>query len=511
MYFVHLQNRVCHWLKQERSIKLPILELSPRQASFALVLLIAISTVGFSLLAYLKYARFNWQTEDTALFGYAFNQTLHGKFFPCYNNAASTFGAHPNFLFFLCLPVFWLVPTIYCLFLIQSFALSLAAWPVYLLARDKTGSHLTGLIAAAGALLFPPIAAAHVRQIQQDQFGLAILLFAVYFFEKETFKKFALCMAASLLAKETFALATAFFGLYALVKRRNWKWVVFPIGWSAGYLLLVIKVLLPLCGTWGTDLYSKMTYFSQYGNSLGEVSRYFTSNPLRLVGILFGQDGLRYLVQLLLPLLLVLPFGSWAWLLAAPLTLVNLLSSNHFLRAVSWHYSLIPGGLFWCSFICSLPFWNRVLGTRFGVRDYARGLCLITLLIGAARCDLWLHLDQYVRSPAHQARLEAVNIIPSNASVFCPENMLAHYVRHPAINSLHDLLYYERDLNDLFDYDYVVFDMNFFTYSEMQKQLLTFISGHPAYRSVYENDGVFVFKRIGMPQRVLRLEPATPP
>jgi uncharacterized membrane protein len=59
-------------------------DVSERKAHWILACLIVVSTIGFSYLAYLKYACFNWETPDTTLHSYAFFQTLHGKFFPYY-------------------------------------------------------------------------------------------------------------------------------------------------------------------------------------------------------------------------------------------------------------------------------------------------------------------------------------------------------------------------------------------------------------------------------------------
>jgi uncharacterized membrane protein len=109
-------------------------------------------------------------------------------------------GTHPDFLLLLWLPVFCIFPCMYSLFLFQSLMISLAARPVYLLARDATGNRMTALIAAAGLLLYAPVASVHVFAIHDDAFALAALLFAFYFFQRVNLRGFVLCMAVSLLA-----------------------------------------------------------------------------------------------------------------------------------------------------------------------------------------------------------------------------------------------------------------------------------------------------------------------
>lgn len=485
-------------------------DVTQRQASFALITLIALSALGFSYLAYLKYASFNHYSQDSAQFGYAFHQTLRGRCFPSFAADYSLLGSHPNFVLFLWLPVFWLVPTMYSLFLFQSLMISLAAWPIYLLARHVTNNRLTALIAAAGMLLAPAVVSVHLVEFHDDPFALASLLFSVYFFETKHFKLFALFLVLSLLAKETIALNTAAFGLYALVRRRRWQWVVFPVAWTAAYCMLVGKVLMPLWGNWwAVELYSHVGYFAGWGQTMGDAVKNMLLNPAQVLSAICSADGLGYLVDLLLPLALVLPFGSWTWLLACPTVLVNLLSSNPWLRLITHWYSIVIGGLLWASFLTAIPGWNKRMTRWFGERDYSRSLCVMVLLLCLLEHSLWLNPGDFRKSSAYEARCDAVRLVPKHASVFSSDNMLAHFVDRPAINSVFALAFHNQDPNRLFDYDYVVFDGNY-TYggntdwSAKHASLFKFISSHPDYRAVYGRDNVFVFQRVGAPKRNLK-------
>lgn len=483
----------------------PVHDLTERQAVRLLLALVAGVTLGMSYLAWREYAGFDVANGDTAVFGYAFSHVLQGQFFPFFASAGTIMGNHPNFILWLCLPVYCLFPSIYSLFLFQSLAISLAAWPAYLLARDLTGSRRTGLIAAVGLLAFPTIASQHVNQIHDDQFGLALMLFAFYFFEKNNFRAFCLCLAGSLLAKETLALNAGAFGIYALLRRRDWKWVVFPIVWGVGYLLLVLKGLMSIWQGSGTLLYTQVAYFEQYGKTPGEVLHNMLTHPLSLVQTVIQPDRLGYLWRLLLPLGLVLPFAGWAFLPALPTIGLNLLSSNSALRVIGWHYNSVLGGLLWLGFLTTLPRWNRLLTNWFGNRDYPRALCLGATLLALASTALWFQPSRYHWGPFRAARTQAVEAIPHTASVFCPDNMIAHLTDRRAIHTLGGLRFWHRDLNEIFDYDYIMFDGNFVAYDwQGQRQLFQLISTHTAYRLVFNQDNVFVFQRIATPARNLR-------
>jgi uncharacterized membrane protein len=479
-------------------------DVSEQHARWILAALIAASALGFSYLAWLKYSCFNWETSDTALYSYAFHQTLKGKFFPLFVHEGSLLGNHPNFLLLLWLPVYWAVPTTYSLLLFQSLMISLAAWPIYLVTRLKTKDRLTALVASAGFLLFPPIVGQHVNQIHDDQFGLALLLFAFYYFEVGNFPRFTVFLALSLLAKETMALYVGAFGLYALAIRRDRKWVVLPILLGIAYLIFTLGFLMPRLGVEVTRLYRQPAYFAGYGNSPAEIAKFISTHPAGVVATMFGPDRIGYLMRLLLPLAIVLPFGSRAWIVAAPMLVLNLLGTNRLMRDLTWHYSLIAAGVLWTSFLVALPKWTRIFGRRFGTRNCGRLLCLTVLVLCISLCPLWLSPWQYRPSANHQARVEAIAAVPINASVLSPENMLAHFARHPAIHSLAEMRYYHCDPNQVFDYDYIVFDASYPSPDwQGQSQLFALISARPEYRSVFSRDNVFVFQRIGTPPRAL--------
>ncbi len=482
-----------------------LFDVSEKQARCLLVGLIVASTIGFSWLAFLKYAAFASQSIDTAIYSYAFNQARPGIFYPFLAGEGSLLGQHVGLLILFWMPIYWAVPSVPGLLLFQSLAISLAAWPVYLLAFDKTRSRWTALVAAAGFLLYPPIVSQHVNQIHDDQFGLALLLFAFYFFEAGNFKKFAVTLSLCLLAKETVALPVACFSLYAVIRRRQSKWMAFPVVVSFAYVLFAWKVLAPMFG--GTDslVYLRMGYFGEYGDTPRGVLRYVLTHPAGTIEAMLAPDRLAYLFRLLLPVLLFLPLGSAAWLMALPGLMMNLFGSNSTLRDVRWHYSLFPAALLYASFVSAIPYWSRKLARFFPGTDFARVLCFAVLLGGLASYNFWLVPAQYRRDRAYQARREVIALIPRQASVLCSDNMLAHFSRHRSLQSLFGLRFYRRDPNEVFDYDYIVFDKNFAITMGVQslKQLFELISQMPEYRLIFSRDGILAYQRVGAPARTL--------
>ena len=131
---------------------------------------------------------------------------------------------------------------------------------------------------------------------------MALLLFTLYFFEVGNFKKFALFLSLSLLAKETIALPLASFSLYALVSRRGLKWVAVPVLVSVSYVLVAWKVLLPIWGKVDSLMYSNTWYFAAYGNSPAEVLKYFLTHPTTTIDNMLAHFSRHRSIQSLMGL-----------------------------------------------------------------------------------------------------------------------------------------------------------------------------------------------------------------
>jgi len=194
--------------------------------------------------------------------------------------------------------------------------------------------------------------------------------------------------------------------------------------------------------------------------------------------------------------------------MALPNFCLNVISTNSAMRVIPWHYGSILGGMLIMSLIASLPAWQRWLSAWFGQREYARWLCVAVAILSISSSGQWFHGREYEWTPVRAARLAAVRSIPKEASVFSPDNMLAHFIHHPKIHTIGGLRFWQRDLNEVFDYDYIVFDNNFRGYDwQMQAQLQQFIHGHKDYRPVFSQDDVWVYQRTGTPARVIQQQP----
>ena len=229
--------------------------------------LIGMALVGFFYLACRKYAYFNGDTNDLTVFAYAFAKSMQGRFLPIYFAEGSLLGCHVNWIILAWLPVYAVWRSFYSLLFFQSLMLVIAAWPMYLLAKRILGDARAALLIGITFLIFPTIASQHVNQIHDDQFALPFVVFALYFYVCEDFKKFAICMVLGCMAKESITLTTAAFGILALVQRRQWKWVITPVVFSGAYLGFAIFLLRHVFAGMGAPVWEAAYHLGAYGKS----------------------------------------------------------------------------------------------------------------------------------------------------------------------------------------------------------------------------------------------------
>lgn len=310
-----------------------------------------------------KYQMYG-QGYDQVDFEQGIWNTVHGRVMEDsrFNFTGSVFGMDwmPMLLFFV--PVYALVPSPHVLFFLQIVGSALGAVPLYWLARDRLGSKLAGFGAGATYLLYPTLLHTALNPFQVRLFALTLLLFGFYFYEKGNWKSFIAVTLLAMVARTDVALVVAMFGLYGLLTRRKWQYVVPPLLLGLGYFALSSFVITPSFaypgaltppppGTplgmscWPCGMSPQLAYYAHLGRSGPEMVKYILLHPIDVAQLMFTADKLTYLFGLLLPLGLLPIFSLRPLVLGLPIVALNLLSLRGSQIDYEKHYSLlmIPG------------------------------------------------------------------------------------------------------------------------------------------------------------------------
>lgn len=171
------------------------------------------AVVGYAALAFtfswLRALNFGLDTWDQGIYMQALWSTAHGRpFWEAADHETGGFSSllqvHSVFLLYLLVPLYAALPSPFTLLAVQSAVVALAAVPLFLLARDLTGSDRWGLLAAVAYLAWTPTLASNLYDFHAEAF-LPVEIFTVVLLWHRG--RYALGFVAALLAFLTFELA----------------------------------------------------------------------------------------------------------------------------------------------------------------------------------------------------------------------------------------------------------------------------------------------------------------
>ena len=397
------------------------------------------------------------------------------------------------------MPVYWIFPSIVTLLFLQSLFIAAAGIPMFLIARRVLRDDFAALCIAAAFLLFPTIASQHVNSIHDTQFIIVSLLFAFYFYYMERFGWFVGCAALSCLGKENVPLTLMVFGVYAALQRRSWKWIVTPLVLASGVMAIVFKVIMPYLRA--GKPYRSFGYFGSLGETPLQVLQTLWTEPVRFAATVFTSTNVLYLIELLQPLVWVLPFFSLPVIFVLPDLGTNLLVENMAPKVIPWHYNLTVGAFLFVAVIFSVQKLSAWLAARQGPARYAAGFGVLLVCLSVSHWVLWLNLNDYRQPPQYEALQEALAKVPENASVLVPQTMLAHAANRWHFATIQHWLFYRRptDPQRIFDYQYVIVNRNERPgrWATVPEEVVRAYTANPNYELIFNKQNVLVFRRRG--------------
>lgn len=223
-------------------------------------------------------------------------------------------------------PVYALWQSPVTLFTLVSVGAALGALPVFLLARERFGSRVVGLVWSLLYLAFMPVGSIAVWEFQPRLFSATALLFAVWWYRRGRLTLFWIAVALALSVRSDVGLAVGALGALILLERRAWRLGLATLIVGFGYWVLAVYVIVPALS--GGGRFHWQVNYAWLGATSGEMLRTMLRRPLYVLNNTFTLDKMRYLAQLVFPLG-CLPLLKPRWLVPAlPILALNLLSDR---------------------------------------------------------------------------------------------------------------------------------------------------------------------------------------
>jgi len=260
-----------------------------------------LATVLFGGLALLRHWSFHSTASDLAVFDQVLWNTVHGRFMESTLSLArcvphSFFGDHFSPALLLIVPLYAVFPHPETLIVVQTAALALGVWPVYLLARRFLEGSGERLVWVAAYLLSAPLSFVALYDFHEITLAVAPLGFAMYFLATRRAAPMILSLVVALLAKEEVALIGIGFGVALAFQRRWWPSAIVIVG-SVVAFVVTLKVIIPAFAAGAP--YQYLGRYASLGSDEGEIARTLLLDPLRALAVLGkGEVGSKFVFVL---------------------------------------------------------------------------------------------------------------------------------------------------------------------------------------------------------------------
>jgi uncharacterized membrane protein len=410
------------------------------------------------------------------------------------------FGLHGSYILAVVAPLYrlWADPRL--LLLLQVVFLALPAVVVYRLGARHLGHPAAGLAVAAAYLAYPGMQWAITWQFHPEAIAAGLLALAALAADRGRHRAMAVLLALAALCGEEVGLVVAGFGLLLVVSGRRavgWRTAAAGLGW----FLAATWVLAPLAAGRPTRLFE-----TTYGLTGGGPAALLGGLPTMAGHALqtaLANDGLAYLLLVLLPLL-GLPLLAPRWLLpVAPPLLLNLAAVQPEHHQIRFHYLATAAPLLAAGAVAGLAV----------VRARRRRLLvplLVALVLVACFMDWRYGPAPWSRdpvaiaaAPVDQARRQALALVDPRAPVSAQFNLLPHLAHRTEIYEFPNPFraanwglagdQHPQAVVDRLRFVVVQRDL----LGDDDRALLDRLQHDPAWRTAFDQQGVLVLERLG--------------
>lgn len=308
-----------------------------------------------------SHALYNTNAYDLGLY----DQTLYliSRLLPNFSTGSgiNQIGSHAAVVLYPMAALYWLLPDVRLLLLVQVAAVALAMAPLYLLGRDR-GYPWIGVAAGVAYLLHPATQNMALFDFHADTIGATGLIFALWAADRRRWRLMLACCILVMACKENLAITTAWLGLWLIVRGERRVGALVLVG-SAAWFLFATQVFVP--GLIGQSESLHVARFRQYGATVPEILLTVITRPWLVLRDLVPYGADAYLLGLLIPFAFLSLFSPYI-LLTLPALAINLLSNVEAQRTLEVHYSALIVAILAVSALHAASWISAVVSARVG-------------------------------------------------------------------------------------------------------------------------------------------------
>ena len=257
----------------------------------------------------------------------------------------SHFAVHVSPIYYLMLPVYWLVPMPATLQVLQALVLTLAVIPLWKITKHHGFSGWARLLCCLLLLLYPAYAGGTSYDLHENCFLTPLILWMLYGMDRKHAALTVVAAILTLMVKEDAAVYVAVAALFLITKSllyREKKSLFLGVALlvvSLGWFFAVTGYLASSGDGVMTNRYQNFIYDGS--GSLVAVVKAVIMNPMKLLYECMDREKLEFIALTLLPLmgLPLLTRRYERYILLIPYLLVNLMSDYTYQHDIFFQYT----------------------------------------------------------------------------------------------------------------------------------------------------------------------------
>lgn len=405
------------------------------------LLLCGFTFILFSSLSIVRHLSLNSRALDLGIFDQGIWNASQGNSLFCtikwgWGQGGDLLGDHFEPILFLIAPLYKLYPNVSILLILQSFLLTSAIVPLFLIAKLRMNSRSVIFAFLISYSLSKSLRGIAFFDFYPESFIIPALFWGYYFLIKKNNALLWLNIIVLLLCKEDTTFLILGFGLFALfVQKRRTLGISF-IATAILLWILETKIIIPYFSPTHTYAYmAKLPFGATYSENL----IFVLTHPLSFIKFIFLKCKIVYILRLLSPLCFLSVLSPPHYILFLIPLLKNLVAGeqNPLFFTINQHYhaGIIPfiyiGAIYGCGWLLE----------KFKItKSYIVALVLIffsLIFYGRSEGGMFAKFISNMKTNHTLEKIKYLNMIPPQASVSASPNLCPHLSHRKHIYVLH--------------------------------------------------------------------------
>jgi uncharacterized membrane protein len=394
-------------------------------------------------------------------------------------------GSHADWILYLLALPYKLYPDVHWLFAIQAIALSVAALPLWYLAKDAGLPEKQSRAIVWVYLLYPLIFNVNLFDFHPSVLAIPLIFGAVLAARRGKIGWFAIAIILLLGCRAALSLTAIGMGFWLFVceKRRYCGAIAFLLG--IFWLIIATQAIIPTFRPEGVEALGR---YAAFGDSIPEILLNLLLKPHLVLKSLFTAANLEYLLLLLSPILWGLSIFHLQPLIAAiPDFALNLLTDYTPHKDLLHQYSLpIFPFLMLCT-IASLAAGKSYLKTP-------KAISIWSLIAFIALAKFGYFGTRYLQTlGTWQATREAITLVHNENSLLTSAQIAPHLSHRSLLKLIVD-----NEDRDPTQFDTVLINVShpgWNSNSELAANIVETLKASPEFTLNYERDRVYLFEK----------------